>query len=102
MAGEESPQAGQRTRQGEVSDRCTRRSVLDPSTMALLKRIPLFSGLDESSLAALSARVRRRKFHGGVALFHEGDPGQTLYLIAEGSVNIQTTTTDGQPVHLAQ
>jgi CRP/FNR family cyclic AMP-dependent transcriptional regulator len=71
------------------------------STIELLRRVPLFEGLEEESIRALAEHSRRRKFRGGEALFHEGDPGQTLYLIAGGHVNIQTSASDGQTVHVA-
>jgi CRP/FNR family cyclic AMP-dependent transcriptional regulator len=75
---------------------------LEISPVALLKQVPIFGRLDEASLGSLASHSRRRKFRGGEALFHEGDPGHTLYVIAEGRVNIQTTTAEGQTVHLAQ
>jgi len=67
-----------------------------------LRRIQLFSGLDEESLRLLAGRCRRRKFGAGEALFHEGDFGQTLYIVLSGSVIIQRVTKDMEVVHIAQ
>jgi len=35
-------------------------------------------------------------------LFHEGDPGETLYVIVSGQVNIQRVTAAGEILHLAR
>lgn len=67
-----------------------------------LRKIPLFAGLDDESLKLLTTRFRRRKFAAGEALFHEGDPGQTLYIVLSGSVLIQRVTKDMETVHIAQ
>jgi CRP/FNR family transcriptional regulator, cyclic AMP receptor protein len=68
----------------------------------MLRRIPLFSGLADTELAPLAARCRRRLFPPREALFHEGDAGQTLYLILAGYVNIQRETPEGMVVHVAR
>lgn len=67
-----------------------------------LRKISLFAGLDDDSLKLLTMRFRRRKFGAGEALFHEGDPGQTLYIVLTGSVLIQRVTKDMETVHIAQ
>jgi CRP-like cAMP-binding protein len=68
----------------------------------MLRQVPLFRSLDEGSLGSLALHSRRRRFHRGETLFHAGDPGYTLYIIAGGRVDIQTTMPDGQTVHLAR
>ena len=67
----------------------------------MLRRIPLFSGLTDEELTPLALRCRRRVFPPREALFHEGDAGETLYLILSGHVNIQRTTPEGGSVHVA-
>jgi CRP-like cAMP-binding protein len=75
---------------------------MDLSTTALLKDLPLFAGLDPDSISDLAARCRRRTFRAGEALFHEGDPGFTLYVVISGAVNIQRDIeSTGATVHLA-
>lgn len=69
---------------------------------AQLRRVPLFADLDDASLAILAARCRRRRFPAGEALFHEGDPGQTLYVVVSGQINVEKVTARGDTVHLAQ
>ncbi|MBC8141667.1 MAG: Crp/Fnr family transcriptional regulator [Armatimonadetes bacterium] len=67
-----------------------------------LRKIQLFAGLEEESLKLLAARCRRRKFGAGEALFHEGDPGQTLYIVLSGCVIIQRVTKTMETVHIAE
>jgi CRP-like cAMP-binding protein len=75
---------------------------VDASLTELLRRTEIFAGLDEASLQSLADRCRRRTFPSGTALFHEGDPGHTLYVVVSGSVSIQRVTAGGEMVHLAQ
>lgn len=75
---------------------------MDTSTITLLKNLPLFASLDNAALSTLALRCRRRAFPANEALFHEGDPGYTLYVIVTGCLNIQRNTATGTTVHLAQ
>jgi CRP/FNR family transcriptional regulator, cyclic AMP receptor protein len=75
---------------------------MEPSALSALRQVPLFAGLEDEALAALAARCRRRRFRAHEALIHEGDPGQTLYLILSGSVHIQRDTPEGETLHLAR
>lgn len=46
------------------------------------------------------ADARRRRFQRGDIVFHEGDTGETLHLVAEGRFGVQTGTADGGRVML--
>lgn len=85
-----------------AAEGAAKRAPLRVSLEDRLKRVQLFSGLDDESLKLLAARCRRRKFEVGEALFHEGDPGQTLYIVLSGTVLIQRVTKDMETVHIAQ
>jgi len=67
-----------------------------------LGRVPLFAGLDAEALSSLARACRRRRFAAGAALFHERDPGHTLYVILSGAVDIQKVSEGGRTVHLAE
>jgi cAMP-binding proteins - catabolite gene activator and regulatory subunit of cAMP-dependent protein kinases len=70
--------------------------------LPLLKSVPLFARLNDETLALVAARCRRRTFPPRQALFHQGDPGHTLYVLLEGSIDIQSVAPDtGEPVHQA-
>lgn len=72
------------------------------SIIAQLKRVSLFSGLNDEHLSQLASHCRRRRFGAGEALFRDGDPGQTMYIVVSGRVNIEKPTADGETVHIAQ
>jgi CRP/FNR family cyclic AMP-dependent transcriptional regulator len=74
---------------------------MDAATLSLLRRVPVFESLDERSLEMLAGRSRRRRFPSGDTLFHEGEPGHTLYVVVSGRVRIQTLTAAGEIVHIA-
>ena len=55
----------------------------------------LLDTLDEGDRREVLSACRRRKFARGEVVFHEGDPGDTLHLIAKGHVAVRTTTPRG-------
>ncbi len=55
---------------------------------ALLGSINLFDSLAEEDLDALAQKLRVIRFPTGLAIFEQGEPGDTLFLIQEGSVDI--------------
>ena len=55
---------------------------------ALLRSIPLFEGLEEDDLIALSAALEPRSFRAGSMIFAQGDVGSAMYIIESGDVNI--------------
>ena len=54
-----------------------------------LASTPLFSGMSQEALEALVAELQLVHLVKGEALFHEGDPGDALYVIVEGEVSVQ-------------
>lgn len=66
----------------------------------LLKEVPLFSGLSESDLEALSAIVSRRQYTKSETLFHQGDPGEEFLVLTSGSVKVELMNTDGKELTL--
>ena len=74
---------------------------MSSTTAALLRQVPLFAALDDELREAIALRTRRRTFEAGQALFHEGDPGHTLYVILSGRVNVQRVTPSGEVLHIA-
>ena len=66
------------------------------SRTQFLKRIPLFADLSETELQALARELSRVQFQKGDAIFYEGDPGQTLYIVESGHVRIYLHCEDGQ------
>lgn len=56
----------------------------------LLRNIDLFSALDRVTLAKLAARLKQLHYLSGAIIFHQGDAGDALYLVASGSVAVCT------------
>jgi CRP/FNR family transcriptional regulator, cyclic AMP receptor protein len=57
--------------------------------------------LDDHDRQRVRAGMRRRRFAAGQAIFHEGDPGDTLHLIEKGHVAVTVTTPAGDVVTVA-
>ncbi len=65
-----------------------------------LRKVPLFQGLSDAELAALSACLVKHTFGKGVFIFHKDSPGQTLYVIEAGRVRIFVVSESGQEITL--
>jgi CRP-like cAMP-binding protein len=59
---------------------------VDPSHQAQLEQCPLFSSLEPDSLRELLQQVRLVELTAGEELFHQGDAGASLYIVATGAV----------------
>lgn len=67
----------------------------------LLSRTQLFVGLDRAALVAVAAEGHERSFKRGAPIFHEGEPGDALYVIAEGTVKVFLTSDSGDELVFA-
>jgi CRP/FNR family cyclic AMP-dependent transcriptional regulator len=56
--------------------------------IALLRQAPIFADLDEGELARVVEVCKEQKLQGAETVFKEGEPGNRLYIIAEGEVRI--------------
>ena len=56
--------------------------------MLVLRRVPLFSQLAPEDLQRIAASATEHLYPGGEALVREGEPGQELVVIVEGSVRV--------------
>jgi len=66
-----------------------------------LGRCRLFDGMTGEPLAALTRTLRTRRFRRGEVLFHEGDPGDALFIVASGAVKVVVPSEDGEEAILA-
>jgi CRP/FNR family cyclic AMP-dependent transcriptional regulator len=66
-----------------------------------LGRCRLFAGMGEPSLQAIARTLRARRFRRGEVLFHEGDPGDALFVVASGAVKVVVPSEDGEEAILA-
>ena len=62
----------------------------------LLKRNPLFSGLDEAGLDKVKGIATQHSYKKGSILFSQGDGAHGFYLVAEGKIKIYRLSPHGQ------
>ena len=63
-------------------------------------RWPVLGSIPEAQMRALLSVARRRRFDRHEVVFHEGDPGDTVHLVARGRVALRVTTPLGDKVTL--
>jgi CRP-like cAMP-binding protein len=74
----------------------------DPAAASVaLARVPLFHALPEPDLLALAQAARMRRFRRGEVIFHQGDPGDALFIVAQGRVKISLPSDAGDEAILA-
>jgi CRP-like cAMP-binding protein len=66
-----------------------------------LTAMPFFAGLDAAALDRVAAGTRTRRFRRGEVVFHVGDPGDALFMIASGAVKITLPSENGEEAILA-
>lgn len=61
-----------------------------------LRRIPLFSDLREALIKQIADIATIKRVKKGTVLFQQGDPGEAVYVVKEGSVKISMVDEDGK------
>ncbi len=61
-----------------------------------LRRSVLFVRADDDTLSTCAGQLRIRRFRRGETIFHQGDPGDSLFIIEEGSVKIVLPSPEGE------
>lgn len=74
---------------------------LKPNISGTLRRVPLFSGLNDAQLEFLVTRTVERKAGADELLFSEGDPCEGLYVVQTGNVRIFKSAASGREQVLA-
>lgn len=69
--------------------------------LAQLRLSPLFSQCSDSALQELQRRLRTRHFRRGEVIFHQGDPGDALHVVASGAVKIVLPSPEGDEAIIA-
>ncbi|HEX3343586.1 MAG TPA: cyclic nucleotide-binding domain-containing protein [Polyangiaceae bacterium] len=64
-------------------------------SLDVLRRVAAFAALGDGDLATLGACVRVRRFLPREMVFHEGDPGATMLVVAEGTLVAEAARIDG-------
>jgi len=66
----------------------------------LLRTCLLFEHLSAGDLDQLAGLTSLRQYRRGQVVFYEGDPGDSLLLVAEGWLKVLTSSRDGEPLLL--
>ena len=69
--------------------------------VSLLAEVPLFQLLDADERSALAKLMEHARFPAGHRIFQEGEPGDRMYVICSGVVELATTDKLGQKLILA-
>ncbi|MCH8161798.1 MAG: cyclic nucleotide-binding domain-containing protein, partial [Chloroflexi bacterium] len=67
----------------------------------LIRDVPLLARLEEEEIRALASNGHVHNYTNGSALFHEGDPGDSLYIVIEGGVRIVVASPKGEEATVA-
>src|SRR6188508_1709703 len=73
----------------------------DVFAVEALARCPLFAGANREMLQSLANRLRRRRFRRNEVIFHQGDPGDSLHVVASGAVKILLPSAEGEEAIIA-
>lgn len=68
---------------------------------SFLENVPLFASLKPTERQDLASITKIHKYHKGDNIFHQADPGSTLYIIASGQVKVTVSSPEGEEVILA-
>lgn len=61
----------------------------------ILRRIPLFARMETARLKLLAFTSQRLSFEAGQALFHQGEPGDSAYILIEGEADVSIDSPGG-------
>ena len=66
-----------------------------------LRACALFARVPEPLLEQITRSLRRRRFRRNEVVFHQGDPGDSLHIIADGAVKIVLPSAEGEEAIIA-
>jgi small-conductance mechanosensitive channel len=75
-----------------------RNAALRSPREALLNHVDLFRAFDAPERAELAAKMRPRKLEPGQTAVRQGDSGDSLYVLAEGILDVEVDRGDRQPI----
>jgi len=73
----------------------------DELALHSLRRCALFAHVDDERLDALARSLRRRRFRRNEVIFHQGDIGDSLQILASGAVKIVLPSAEGEEAIIA-
>jgi CRP-like cAMP-binding protein len=70
------------------------KSAVARASVDVLKKVPLFAGLDDRELEQIAATMRERRFSEGDKVTEEGAGGAGFFIVEDGTADV---TVEGQP-----
>ena len=67
----------------------------DQTAGTALRRCGLFGAADDDAIETLVRVLRVRRFRRGETIFHQGDPGDALFVVDRGSVKVVLPSDEG-------
>ena len=64
--------------------------------LGALRRCALFARVDDATLETVCASLRVRRYRRNETIFHQGDPGDALYIVESGSVKVVLPSPEGE------
>ena len=90
------------TARRNTPDDTVRGQMMDDSfAVEALAGCPLFEHASEKALVSLASRLRRRRFRRNEVIFHQGDPGDSLHVVASGALKIVLPSSEGEEAIIA-
>lgn len=74
--------------------------MVDRARVDLLARTELFRHFTEAALVQIAPHFTERRYRRGQLLFHQNDPGDSLWVLAEGLVKVTVTSPMGDEMLL--
>jgi len=71
------------------------RTPIDPE---IVRQASIFSTLDDSQVRQVCTLLKECRYGKGEIIYHQGDPGDCLYLIGRGRIRIFLTSPDGREI----
>jgi CRP/FNR family cyclic AMP-dependent transcriptional regulator len=75
--------------------------VEDKFALESLRSCVLFAKADADALRTVAQGMRRRRYRRNEVIFHQGDPGETLHIVATGAVKIALPSPEGEEAIIA-
>ncbi len=69
---------------------------------AFLKQVPVFQGLSQESAQRLAHETLDKRYPAGTLIVHRGTPGDCMYLLVTGKVQIPVFDQEGRQLFVAQ
>lgn len=66
-----------------------------------LRRCALFAHADDDTVRKVAHGLRRRRFRRNEVIFHQGDPGDSLHIVATGTAKVMLPSTEGDEAIIA-